>query len=239
MEELQAVLNQITGFDYVPLVLALVLGGVIGLERELHGRPAGLRTHMLVCLCSAMLINASKQLVMGVDVEPGTTVVFDPNRLSAGIVTGIGFLGAAAVVRSGDMVRGLTTGASVWCVAGLGVVIGQGAYAAAVLMTAAAIFILVVLDMLPGSLGAVLYRRLKVTGSTPDMSSVSDKVQRLLRSQRVRVQEIAGNVRGADGEQFELQFSVRCRGTMQAPLILKEVADMQGVVAAAWSSPHR
>ena len=106
-------------------------------------------------------------------------------------------------------------------------------------MTAAAIFILVVLDMLPGSLGAVLYRRLKVTGSTPDMSSVSDKVQRLLRSQRVRVQEIAGNVRGADGEQFELQFSVRCRGTMQAPLILKEVADMQGVVAAAWSSPHR
>lgn len=239
MVNLHEILSQIASFDYTPLLLALLLGGLIGLEREFHGRPAGLRTHMLVCLCSALLISASRQLLGEASVESGATVVFDPNRLSAGIVTGIGFLGAAAVVRSGDMVRGLTTGASVWCVAGLGVVIGQGAYGAAVMMTAAAMFVLVVLDLLPGSFGAVLYRRLKVTGITPDMSSVSAQVQKLLAGQRVRVQEIAGHLRGSQGEEFELQFSVRCRGTMQAPLILEKIADMRGVSGAAWTSPHR
>ena len=118
-------------------------------------------------------------------------------------------------------------------------VIGQGAYGAAVMMTAAAMFVLVVLDLLPGSLGAVLYRRLKGTGVTPDMSSVSGQVQKLLAGQRVRVQEIAGHLRGSQGEEFELQFSVRCRGTMQAPLILETIAGMQGVSGAAWTSPHR
>src|SRR5262245_11506751 len=94
--------------EVLPLVFALLLGGAVGLEREYQGRPAGLRTHILVCLSSTMLILISREL--GGDPVGGTgRVVFDPNRMGAGIVTGIGFLGASTVLRSGDFLRGLTT----------------------------------------------------------------------------------------------------------------------------------
>ena len=87
-------------FDFVPLLLAVLLGGLIGLERELHGRPAGLRTHALVCVCATMLI----QVAQTSKVPAEASFVFDPNRMGAGIVTGVGFLGAATVLRSGDLV---------------------------------------------------------------------------------------------------------------------------------------
>lgn len=238
MLHLDQIFDQIAVFDYTPLLLALLLGGMIGLERELHGRPAGLRTHMLVCLCATVLVNASRQLVR-YEAVPGANVVFDPQRLSAGIVTGIGFLGAAAVVRSGDMVRGLTTGASVWCVAGLGVVIGQGAYGAAVMMTAAAMFVLVVLDRLPVNLGTLVYRRLRVTGIASDVPAVSDLVRAVLKKHRMRVQEISGELATAAGEGFELSFHIRCRDTMQAPRVLEDVAGIRGVSAVDWTSPRR
>ena len=238
MLNLQEIFDQIVAFDYTPLLLAMLLGGAIGLERELHGRPAGLRTHMLVCLCATLLVNASRQLV-NIETVPGTNVVFDPQRLSAGIVTGIGFLGAAAVVRSGDMVRGLTTGASVWCVAGLGVVIGQGAYGSAVMMTAAAMFVLVVLDLLPGHLGTLVYRRLKVRGIASDVPAVAEHVRAVLKRNRMRVQEISGHLATSSGDGFELSFHIRCRDTMRSPRVLEEVAAIQGVVRVDWTSPRR
>src|SRR6185295_1203756 len=104
-----------------------------GFEREIHGRPAGLRTHMLVCLASALLIYASRRIPVELLAGTGIThLVMDPNRLAAGIVTGIGFLGASTVIRAGDIVRGITTGATVWAVAGLGIVVGQGEYVLAI-----------------------------------------------------------------------------------------------------------
>ena len=238
MLNLRDIFDQIAAFDYTPLVLALVLAGFIGLERELHGRPAGLRTHMLVCLCSTVLVSVSRRLVE-FEAVPGTNIVFDPQRLSAGIVTGIGFLGAAAVVRSGDMVRGLTTGASVWCVAGLGVVIGQGAYGAAVLMTACAIFVLVVLDLLPGRFGTLVYRSLKVTGIADDVPAVAGRVREVLQLHRMRVQEISGFLGKSASEGFELSFHIRCRDTMQAPRVLEDLAAIHGVSSVDWTSPRR
>ena len=121
-----------SGFEWMPIVVAVLVGGAIGFEREMHGRPAGLRTHILVCLASTLLIFASRVLPPESLVEGSAArIVMDPNRLAAGIVTGIGFLGAATVIRAGDIVRGITTGATVWTVAGLGIVIGQGEYAIA------------------------------------------------------------------------------------------------------------
>src|SRR5262245_27821071 len=125
------ILGNLARIELTPLVLAVVLGGLIGFEREIHGRPAGLRTHILVCLSSTVLIFASRQ-IPHIDFAPSPSelprIVMDPNRLAAGIVTGIGFIGAASVIRAGDIVRGITTGATVWSVAGLGIVIGQGEY---------------------------------------------------------------------------------------------------------------
>jgi len=106
------------------LVLAVLLGGVVGMEREMHGRPAGFRTHIVVCLGATMLMVGSEYYRGYVDLE----TVFDPNRMAAGIITGIGFLGAGAIMREENMVRGLTTAGCIWFVAGLGIVIGKGLF---------------------------------------------------------------------------------------------------------------
>jgi putative Mg2+ transporter-C (MgtC) family protein len=101
------------------LLLAAVLGGAVGAERELHDQPAGLRTHMLLTIgaCLFTLVSAY-----------GFGRPADPSRLAAQIVTGIGFLGGGAIVRQGLTVRGLTTAASIWATASIGVAVGAGHY---------------------------------------------------------------------------------------------------------------
>jgi putative Mg2+ transporter-C (MgtC) family protein len=110
------------------LVLATVLAGAIGLEREVRDQPAGFRTHMLVSLgaCLFAVVSAySVEAFIGAD-RPGFR--YDPTRIAAQIVTGIGFLGAGAIIRYGMSVRGLTTAASLWVVAAIGTAIGLGGY---------------------------------------------------------------------------------------------------------------
>lgn len=110
-------------------------GGVIGLERSYHGRPAGFRTHTLVCLGSSLLMLVTvyeRQWFSGALLE---TVRIDPTRMAQGVMTGIGFLGAGVIVREGLSVRGLTTAASIWVTAAIGIVAGVGLYAVAFLGT--------------------------------------------------------------------------------------------------------
>lgn len=106
------------------LLLALSLGAVIGLERQLKKRPAGLRTHMLVSVGSAIFT------ITGLSLEPNTS------RIAEAIVTGIGFLGAGAIIAQGGRVRGITSAATLWVVAGLGLVVGIGEYLTAIVITA-------------------------------------------------------------------------------------------------------
>jgi putative Mg2+ transporter-C (MgtC) family protein len=222
-------------FDVVPLLVALLVGGIIGFEREIHGRPAGLRTHMLVCLASAVLIQASR-------VVPATLVpqsdafrlIMDPNRLAAGIMTGIGFLGAATVIRSGDMVRGITTGATVWTTTGLGIVVGQGEYVLAIAASVIVLVVLAVVDRFTRGIAPVIYRRLIVRGERAELSRVASKIGGLLEGHRIRLQDLSGT-RGSIGEPFELVFHVRCRNVKQAPEMLELVASQEGVTSVEWS----
>ena len=108
------------------LILAAVLSGIVGFEREFHGRSAGFRTHILLCVGSTLIMITSVHIF---DVYYGRTPV-DPARLAAGVVTGIGFLGAGTIIRSGESVRGLTTAASLWTVSGIGLAVGCGFYIA-------------------------------------------------------------------------------------------------------------
>jgi putative Mg2+ transporter-C (MgtC) family protein len=110
------------GGQTVLLFLAVLFGGLIGAEREWHGNPAGLRTHVLVCVGSTLITLASVQISLGRPRGVGG----DPGHIAAQIVSGIGFLGAGAIMREGATVRGLTTAASVWTVAGLGIAIAAG-----------------------------------------------------------------------------------------------------------------
>jgi putative Mg2+ transporter-C (MgtC) family protein len=111
----------------VHLVGALVAGGAIGMERSFHGRPAGFRTHALVCLASSLLMLLTLYQALWFPSQ-GDTVRIDPTRMAQGIMTGIGFLGAGVIFKEGLTVRGLTTAASIWITAAIGVLIGSGLY---------------------------------------------------------------------------------------------------------------
>ena len=115
----------------VRLILSFILSGFIGLERQLHRRTAGLRTHILVSLGSCLIMLTSLYVF---DIY-SSRVGLDPARIAAGAITGIGFLGAGAIMRDRERVRGLTTAASLWVAAGLGLAVGCGFYLAAILTT--------------------------------------------------------------------------------------------------------
>src|SRR5436305_4622632 len=112
----------------VKLLLAAILGGIIGIEREIRDKPAGLRTNILICVGSTLFMSISTRVAQ--------MVGGDPTRIAAQIISGIGFLGAGAVLHSHGFVMGLTTAATIWVVAGVGMALGSGMYLVAVFATA-------------------------------------------------------------------------------------------------------
>jgi len=135
------------------LLAAAIFGAILGLEREIHGHQAGMRTHMLVALGSAAFTVLSIY-AFPASLGQGST---DPSRISAQIVTGIGFLGAGAIIKYGINIRGLTTAASLWVVAAIGLAAGAGAYFVAAVSTAIALLALWPIH--------VLVQRLELSGA--------------------------------------------------------------------------
>ncbi|MBI5881149.1 MgtC/SapB family protein [archaeon] len=117
----------------IKILLAVVLGGIIGFERERHGHNAGIRTHILVCLTSAFIMSTFAAYNFSQD---------SIARIAAAMMTGIGFIGAGTILSHGTEVKGLTTAASVWGVAGLGMIIGIGAYLEALVVALVMVLIL-------------------------------------------------------------------------------------------------
>ena len=110
------------------LIVALAIGGFIGLERSYHGRPAGFRTHALVCMSTCLLMLVTDFQSMWFEGDPDTRTTLDPTRMAQGIMTGIGFLGAGSILKDGFSIRGLTTAASLWTTAAIGILFGIGFY---------------------------------------------------------------------------------------------------------------
>ena len=130
----------LAGEAVVRLVVALLMGAAIGLERSYHGRPAGFRTHALVGLASsALMLVTVYEAEWFRATEGGIRAAIDPTRMAQGIMTGIGFLGAGVIMKDGLSVRGLTTAASIWTTAGIGILVGIGLYLPAGLTTALAL----------------------------------------------------------------------------------------------------
>jgi putative Mg2+ transporter-C (MgtC) family protein len=138
--------------DGARLGLAAALGGVIGFERELRDREAGLRTHMLVCLGSALFTIVSAYGFREFLTSGDQVIRADPTRIAAQIVTGIGFLGAGAIIRQGLSVRGLTTAATLWVSAAIGIAAGAGYYSGAVVGTVVTLVALWPLRLVAGKL---------------------------------------------------------------------------------------
>lgn len=136
-------LHELPGF-VLPLMAAAAAGGAIGFEREWRGRAAGLRTHILVSLASALLMEAAvMQGLWRFAPLPGAEIVSDPTRMAHGVLTGIGFLCAGVIFRSGYSIHGLTTAASLWMTAAIGLVFGAGLYGLGLTATALTLTVLV------------------------------------------------------------------------------------------------
>jgi putative Mg2+ transporter-C (MgtC) family protein len=136
MSPLEEWLDPAYGEIALRLLSALVIGGLIGLERSYHGRPAGFRTHALVCMSTALLMLVTVYENRWFPGLSGGRIAMDPTRMAQGIMTGIGFLGAGTIMKEGLSVRGLTTAASIWTTAAIGILIGIGFYFPAIFASA-------------------------------------------------------------------------------------------------------
>lgn len=140
-------MTDLPGFA-LPLLAAILAGGLIGFEREWRGRAAGFRTHILVCLASALLMEAAvSQGAWRFAPLAGTDIVSDPTRMAHGVLTGIGFLCAGVIFRAGFSIHGLTTAASLWITSAIGLLFGAGLFMLGVAGTVLTVAILVVLRL--------------------------------------------------------------------------------------------
>lgn len=163
------------------LLLAAVLGGIIGWERERRGRPAGLRTHILVCVGVTLMMVVSEHIFEKYKIFAADSIIrVDPARIAAQVVTGIGFLGAGTIIRTRATIRGLTTAASLWVVAGIGLAIGSNCYLPALFTTVLAIFALLLLPLFERSIKRDKYKTLKLcaSGSEADFTAVTEILRR-------------------------------------------------------------
>ena len=157
------------------LILAAVLGGVVGIERQMRDKPAGLRTNMLICVGATQFMAISTQVA--------ATFGGDPSRIAAQIISGIGFLGAGAVLQSHGFVMGLTTAATIWVVAGIGMAVGAGMYGLSVLVAALTLgtlyFLSLVEQRFPGKAD------LRYSIVVDELSDGLTTIERILRTQDV------------------------------------------------------
>jgi len=150
------------GVIVVHLLIALAAGGLIGFERSYHGRPAGFRTHALVCMASSALMLITLYQAHWYPEAFVGRVVLDPTRTAQGIMTGIGFLGAGVIFKEGLTVRGLTTAASIWITAAIGILAGIGFYFPVVITTLLTIVVLSVFRWIETKVPGEYYARLEV-----------------------------------------------------------------------------
>ena len=189
------------------LLVALAFGGLIGLERSHHGRPAGFRTHALVCLSTALLMLVT---VYETRWFPGISqgrIALDPTRLAQGIMTGIGFLGAGTIMKDGLSVRGLTTAASVWITAAIGILVGIGFWFPATLATALTLGTLSVFRWIEDQLPARSYARLALRFASGAAMPESE-VRRLLAAHGYKVSNLSYRKNAPDGF-FEYRMTIR------------------------------
>jgi len=209
------------------LFLAFLAGGVVGLEREFHGRPAGLRTHILVSLGAAVVCLISKELApLSGALDEASMIRVDPGRIAAGVVTGIGFLGAGAIIKSGFTTRGLTTAASIWCMATVGMCLGFGLFALAAFAVILMLFTLVVLDLVERHLARRWYKlvRLELSGPIEQAEQLIEQ----LTDQGWHVVDF-GMRHDKEHQSTEVKLDVRLKNKADVPRLARALGRMDQV----------
>ncbi|WP_083770312.1 MgtC/SapB family protein [Citrifermentans bemidjiense] len=212
---------------FARLLLASILGGLIGLEREVHGRPAGFRTHLLVSLGSCLFCLTSIEVYQLYGNFSGVVPVgIDPGRIAAQVVTGIGFLGAGAIIRERASIRGLTTAACLWVAAGLGIACGLGLFQMAIVVTAIALINLLLLKQVEKRLNRDIYVVVKVWGD--DRPDFIQQVYQLLGETGIERVE-AKFERDLERKLMFIEFQMKRGNKITSPDLLAKLSELQGV----------
>ena len=189
------------------LVAALAAGGIIGLERSFRGRAAGFRTHALVCLASGLLMLVTVYEHQWFVAQGGSRVVVDPTRMAQGIMTGIGFLGAGVIFKEGLTVRGLTTAASIWITAAIGVLMGVGLYVPGTIATALVLGVLSLFRAIEIRFPTHLYAQHRVCFERESVMPEA-RLRQLLEEHGFKVSNLSYRVT-SDGKLFEYHMAIR------------------------------
>ncbi len=189
------------------LLASLIAGGIIGMERSLHGRPAGFRTHALVCLASSLLMSVTAFQGSWISVDNSELFRTDPTRMAQGIMTGIGFLGAGVIFKKGLNVRGLTTAASIWITAAIGILFGIGFYFPAIIATVLALITLSLFRWIEAKIPSHHYVNNTITYSR-DKTPSQIVVKELLSKHGFKVEGISYQLIG-DGSLFQYKMTIR------------------------------
>lgn len=168
------------------LLAATLAGGIIGAERAYNGRAAGFRTHILVCVASALLMLLMQYQWLAVPLEQLATIRVDPTRMAQGIMTGIGFLGAGVILHDRHTVRGLTTAASIWVTAAIGIILGSGFYAIGAIAGVLVLGTLSVFRWVEAHIPSRHYARLVIKADL-NVSNLHDRVKEVLEKEGLKL----------------------------------------------------
>jgi len=207
------------------LAIALMAGGVIGFERSYHGRPAGFRTHTLVCLASSLLMLVTVYQGLWFH-APEYRVSIDPTLMAQGIMTGIGFLGAGVIIKEGFSVRGLTTAASIWITAAIGILAGIGFYFPTAVATGATLGALSLFRWIEARMPSQFFAQFEVAFERGGAMGEQD-LRALLAQQGFSVANFGCHLDGAAGS-LSYQMVIRSRRTEAATSLSRE---LQGLPA--------
>ena len=206
------------------LLAAAVLGGLVGMERERHNQPAGLRTHVILTLGSALAMTVSIDLAMQFQplVPNG-----DPARLAAQVVSGIGFLGAGAIFRYGTSIKGLTTATSLWTVAIVGLAVGAGHFFSAIVATALLLVALATLDILEKRyLSSVITRT--ITIRVKDRPLLVGEVEQILQDLGIGIKSI--NVsKDMENNEVEVEAITKVPSQQSTDKLISRLSHIQGI----------
>ena len=213
------------------LILATILGGIIGFERERQEKAAGFRTHILVCVGSCLIMLTSMHIF---DVYKGVTAV-DPARIAAGVVTGIGFLGAGTIIRFGATVRGLTTAASLWAIAGIGLAVGSGFYWAAVVTSAIILMCLYLFTKMEAKISRKSVYDTLMIESKPDIVNLQN-VKNLLSNYNTQTRDF--QIKKLDNQNIVYNFDLKLLTPGQKDIIIENAMKIDGIKSTRWER-HR
>ena len=209
------------------LFLAAILGAVVGLEREVHGRPAGIRTYLLLCMGSALIMVVSELLFFKYEAKGLADILrADPGRIAAQAITGIGFLGAGVILRYKDSIRGLTTAAAIWVACAVGLAIGAGFYLFGGAVTGLTLVSLVGLKALERRLKKDWYKEMTVVAR--DEAGQLNRIQEIIARNQFEIVNF-GLKKDLERKEVRASFLLRMRTVHPSREVLQEVFAMEGV----------